>query len=85
MLSLKIIGTMALQKAPDARRANPMVGATRRVARYRADRRAAPTFCNDEVAAQRRRWIFCEAIKIVAEIWILTKKKNVRVRGCEKG
>jgi hypothetical protein len=31
-----------------------MVGATRRVARYRAARRAAPTFRNDEVAAQSR-------------------------------
>jgi hypothetical protein len=40
---------------------------------------------SDEIAAQRRRWIFCEAIKIVAEIGILTKKKNVRVRGREKG
>jgi hypothetical protein len=28
---------------------------------------------------------FYEIIKIVAEIWILTKKKNVRVRGREKG
>ena len=39
-----------------------MVGATRRVARYRAARRAAPTFCNDEVEAQRRRWTFYETI-----------------------
>jgi hypothetical protein len=39
-----------------------MVGATRRVARYRAARRAAPTFRNDEVAAQRRRWTFYETI-----------------------
>jgi len=45
-----------------ARRANPMVGATRRVARYRAARRAAPTFRNDEVEAQRRSWTFYEAI-----------------------
>jgi len=35
-------------------RANQMVGATRRVARYRAARRAAPTFGNDEVEAQSR-------------------------------
>jgi len=40
-----------------------MVGATRRVARYRAARRAAPTFRNDEVEAQRRRWTFYETIK----------------------
>jgi hypothetical protein len=40
---------------------------------------------SNEITAQRRKWIFCEAIKIVAEIWILTKKKNVRVRGREKG
>ena len=39
-----------------------MVGATRRVARYRAARRAAPTFCNDEGEAQRRRWTFYKAI-----------------------
>ena len=39
-----------------------MVGATRRVARCRAARRAAPTFRNDEVAAQRRRWNFYETI-----------------------
>ena len=39
-----------------------MVGATRRVARYRAARRAAPTFCNDGGEAQRRRWTFYEAI-----------------------
>ena len=43
---------------------NLMVGATRRVARYRAARRAAPTFRNDEVEAQRRRWTFYETIKI---------------------
>ena len=41
-----------------------MVGATRRVARYRAARRAAPTFRNDEVAAQRRRLTFYETIRI---------------------
>jgi len=41
-----------------------MVGATRRVARYRAARQAAPTFRNDEGKAQRRRWTFYEAIKI---------------------
>ena len=39
-----------------------MVGATRRVARYRAARRAAPTFRNDEVETQRRRWTFYETI-----------------------
>ncbi|MCX5912922.1 MAG: hypothetical protein NTV04_13445 [Deltaproteobacteria bacterium] len=45
-----------------------MVGATRRVARSRAVRRAAPTFRNDEVAAQscseQDRWTFYETIKI---------------------
>ena len=45
-----------------ARRANPMVGATRRVVRCRAARRAAPTFHNDEVEAQRNRWTFYEVI-----------------------
>jgi len=47
-----------------ARRANPRVGATRRVARYRAARRAAPTFRNDEVEAQRQRWTFYGIVKI---------------------
>jgi len=55
---------MVSEKAPDARRANPMVGATRRVARYRAARRTAPTFRNDEGKAQRRRWTFSETIKL---------------------
>ena len=45
-----------------------MVGATRRVAQYRAARRAAPTFRNDEVEAQSRseqdRWTFYETINI---------------------
>ena len=58
-----------------ARRANPMVGATRRVARYRAARRAAPTFRNDEVEAQSRserdRWTFYETIKIVSVVSLL--------------
>jgi len=41
-----------------------MAGATRRVARYRAARRAAPTFRNDEVEAQRRSWTFYGTIII---------------------
>jgi hypothetical protein len=41
-----------------------MVGATRRVARCRAARRAAPTFRKDEVAAQRSRWTFYETITL---------------------
>jgi hypothetical protein len=52
-----------------------MVGATRRVAQYRAARRAAPTFRNDEVAAQRRRWTFCETIKPAFLIDIAAKRK----------
>ena len=36
--------------------------------RYRAARRAAPTFCNDEVEAQRRRWIFYGTIKLIQEV-----------------
>jgi hypothetical protein len=43
-----------------------MVGATRRVARSWAARRAAPTLRNDEVAAQRRRWTFYETIFLKA-------------------
>jgi hypothetical protein len=39
-----------------------MVGATHRVARWRAARRAAPTFRSDEVEAQRSRWTFYETI-----------------------
>ena len=46
-----------------------MVGAIRRVARYRAAQRAAPTFRNDDVEAQSRserdRWTFYETIKHV--------------------
>ena len=50
--------------APTCQARNLMVGATRRVARRRAARRAAPTFRNDEVAAQRRRWTFYETINV---------------------
>ncbi|MCX5906342.1 MAG: hypothetical protein NTY64_03905 [Deltaproteobacteria bacterium] len=45
-----------------------MVGATRRVARSRAARRAAPTFRSDEGEAQRRRWTFYEAITESGEV-----------------
>jgi hypothetical protein len=56
-----------------------MVGATRRVARRRAARRAAPTFRNDEVAAQscfeQDRWTFYEAIRFT----IAQKEKERQV------
>jgi hypothetical protein len=62
---------------PQARRANPMVGATRRVARSWAARRAAPTFRNDEVAAQRSRWTFYETI-ILYFLNVLASSPNSR-------
>ena len=53
-----------------------MVRATRRGARYRAARRAAPTFRNDEVDAHRRRWTFYEAIKALCNFCLTLSKKN---------
>jgi len=59
-----------------------MVGATRRVARSRAARRAAPTFRNDEVEAQfcseQDRWTFYEFIIIDDLV------KSLKSRHCEE-
>jgi len=60
-----------VQLAPTCKARKSDGRGTRRVARCRAARRAAPTFRNDKVEAQRRRWTFTKPSKLSQKLHIV--------------